>query len=145
MDEADVKELVDISGHERVPLCKVRLQLLPNGSCIRAEYEVMLNHLSRDPWYVRRFLSKHVDMLLEESDKHEFLFGPKVPSNAGHLESLLPNLDKFDGNKVRLWVVRSALRDVEGHKGQRGHHQYCGYDLRAPARDTDSCLDIIME
>jgi hypothetical protein len=57
-------------------------------------------------------------MLLEESDKHEFLFGPKVPSNASHLESLLPNLDKFGGNKVRPWVVQSAPRDVEGHKGQ---------------------------
>jgi hypothetical protein len=59
---------------------------------------MVLNHLPRNPWHLRRLPGKHIDISLNEDDERELLFVTQVPRDAGGLGSIRANLDDLHGH-----------------------------------------------
>jgi hypothetical protein len=73
-DESIIKQLLDLFMDEVLPLGGLLLGLLLHRPSVRVDLLMVLNHLPRDPGYLRRLPGKHVNIFLEEDDEHEFLF-----------------------------------------------------------------------
>jgi hypothetical protein len=67
-------------------------------SGVRVVLQMVLNHITWDPRHLRWLLGKHVYIVLEEGDEHEFLFIVQIPHDLGGLGSIHPDLDGLHGN-----------------------------------------------
>jgi hypothetical protein len=81
-----------------LPLNGLLLGPMLDWSGIRIDFQMVLNHLPRDPKHLRRLPGKHVDISLEEGDKREFLFTVQITRDKGCLTSFSPDLDGFYGD-----------------------------------------------
>jgi hypothetical protein len=73
-DEANIKQLLNLLSNKILPLNGLLLELLLDWPSIWVDLQMVLNHLPRDPRHLRRLPGKHVHIILEEGDEHEFLF-----------------------------------------------------------------------
>jgi hypothetical protein len=63
---------------------------------------MVLNHLPRDPRYLRWLPGKHIDISPEEGDEREFLFAIQIIRDTGSLSSLSPDLDGLHKDVFKL-------------------------------------------
>ena len=98
-DEASIEELADLLPDELLVLGRLPLDLLPHRPCVRAHGKVVLDHLPRDPGYIRRLPCKHIDVNPEECDERTFLFVAQVTADPDDLGRVFahPDLLHMDG------------------------------------------------
>jgi hypothetical protein len=85
---------------EVLPLDGLLPWLLSHWPGIRADLQMVLNHLRGDAGHLCWFPSEHVDVCPEEGDERAFLFPSKVPADAGGLGGLRSDLDGLHGNII---------------------------------------------
>jgi hypothetical protein len=100
--EASVEQLCDPFTDEVLPLYRLLLGPLLDRSGIEVDLQMMLNHLPRDPRYLRWLPGKHIDISPEEGDEHEFLFAIQITRDMGSLSSRGPDLDGLHGDVFGL-------------------------------------------
>jgi hypothetical protein len=97
-DEASVKYLFNLFSDKVLSLYELLSEHLLDWSAIGVGLQMVLNHISRDPRYLRRLLDKHVYISSEEGDEREFLFIVQIPHDAGDLIIIHPNLNGLYGD-----------------------------------------------
>jgi hypothetical protein len=113
-DEANVQQLPDILSNEVLPLNGLSPRLLTHRFGVRADLQMVLDHLPRDPRHLRWLPCEHVGICLEEGDEHEFLFLLQITCNASGLGGIRAEPDGLDGDVVRsgwphLWHLGRCL------------------------------------
>jgi hypothetical protein len=98
LDETSVKQLLNIFSDKVLSLYVLLSKLLLDWFGIEVDLHMVLNHLHGDPRHLRRLPGKHIYIILEEGDEHEFLFAVEIPRDAGGLGSICPNLNGLHGD-----------------------------------------------
>jgi hypothetical protein len=109
-DEAGVQQLSDLLSDEVLPLNGLSPRLLTHRFGVRVDLQMVLDHLPRDPWHLRRFPASvvhHVQLLavvgiitgvgVSNEDVLEDLLGglvPEVPFSRGHITVIDPLLTR---------------------------------------------------
>jgi hypothetical protein len=100
LNEAGVEQLLDFFTDKVLPLNGLLLRLLLHWPSVRVDLQMELNHLPRDPEYLRWLPAKHVNISPEEGDECEFLFVTHVPHDASDLCSIRANQDDLHGDAL---------------------------------------------
>lgn len=72
-----MEELVGLSVDELLSHYRPPPHLLLDGSHIWVDHQ-MINHLPGNRRHVRRFIGEHINLIPEEGDEREFLFGSTI-------------------------------------------------------------------
>jgi hypothetical protein len=97
-DEASIKQHLNLLSDKILPLNGLLLGLLLDRPGIRVDFQMVLNHLPRDPRHLQWLSSKHIHISPEEGDEREFLFDVQIPYEAGDLGSIHPDLNNLHGD-----------------------------------------------
>jgi hypothetical protein len=100
--EACVEQLLYFFMDEVLPLNRLLLGLLLYRPGIRVDLQMVLNHLPRDPEHLSWLPGKHVNIILEEGDEHEFLFVAQIPRDVGGLGGIRTDLDDLHGDVLTV-------------------------------------------
>jgi hypothetical protein len=93
--EASVEQLFDFFTDEVLLLNELLLRPLLDRSDVGVDFQMVLNHLPRDPRHLQRLSGKHVDISSDEIDEREFLFAVQITRDTGSLSSLSSGLDSL--------------------------------------------------
>jgi hypothetical protein len=116
-NEADVEQLLDFFMYKVLPLNRLLSGPLLDQSGVGVDFQIVFNHLPKDPGHLRRLPSKHIDISPEEADEREFLFAVQITRDTGSLTNFGPDLDGLYGDillggGLHTGLLRSSRTDA---------------------------------